>query len=179
MCDLVILNTLVVKLLVQDIDLLCLVNGLFLGTGDPIPLTVHLVFEDYDSLFESLDMHALLVSHFFFLDKLLFEAHLLVNNLLLDRRLDTFKSHIVIDPLLVPFIYELRLEICNLKLKCHVIILDHVKLPVHLIHIVLCGNLALIKCNLGTLSQLSFESINFLLVKEVLFTGLMQGLLNS
>ena len=94
--------------------------------GDALSLTCHLVFQDQYSLFEPLNMHALLMCYLLFFDQLLLKSHLLVDDLLLNRCLDTFKSDIVIYPFLVLLIDDLCLQVRNFQLQSDVFILDEV-----------------------------------------------------
>ena len=85
-------------------------------------MTLHLIFENYDSFLEALDVDSLLVSHFFFSYQLLFEPHFLVYNLLLDRGFDTFESDIIADSFLVPLIDQVSFKITYLELKSHIFV---------------------------------------------------------
>ena len=82
--NLIILDTLIVKLLIEHVDLFGLFKGLLLSGCDSISLICDLVFEDDDAFFKALDMNPLLVGHLFLFDQLLLKAHLLVDDLLLD-----------------------------------------------------------------------------------------------
>ena len=82
--NLIVLDALIVQFLVQNVDLFSLVDAFLLGASDTLPLACHLVLEDEDAFFKTLDLYSLLVSDLFFLDKLLFKSHLLINYLLLD-----------------------------------------------------------------------------------------------
>ena len=123
--------------------MLGLVDAFFLSRGDTLPLTGHLIFQDQYSLFQPLNMHALLMCYLLFLDQLLLKPHLLVYDLLLDGRFDTLKSDIVIYPFLVLFVDDLCLQVRHFQLQSDVFILDEVELSLKLVEVFLSGHFAL------------------------------------
>ena len=66
--NLIIFDALIVKLLVEHVDLLSLIKRLLLSGCDSVSLIGDLVFQDYDALFKALDMDSLFVGHFFLFD---------------------------------------------------------------------------------------------------------------
>lgn len=54
-------------------------------------------------------MDSKLMSSFFLFDKLFFKSHLLVDDLLLDGRFDSFESNVVVDSLLMLLIDQISL----------------------------------------------------------------------
>ena len=83
LCNLIIFDALVVKLLVKHVNLLGLIKRLLLCGCNSISLISDLIFQDDDAFFKALNMDSLLVGHLFLFDQLFFEAHLLVDDLFL------------------------------------------------------------------------------------------------
>lgn len=123
-------------------------------------------------------MDSKLVSKFFLLDKLLFKAHLLVNDLLLHGSFDAFECNVVVDSLLMLFIDQFSLQVSYFKLKWYIIVLSDIQLSLKIINVLLWCSFTVKSRDLRSSSQLGFQRINLFLVKELLFPSLLEWLLD-